>query len=223
LAGIQAAVLGGTFNPVHLGHLYIAQYVRNVFELSQVHFVVAATPPHKSAENILSLTHRYAMVCLATQDCPQSMPSLVELEPPASSFSIDTLGKIAARIQGQVLFIAGGDSLLEVATWYRSEELLAGYNFAFVLRPGFPPGNTGIPSRTAIRPVCDLTGLSAVEARERIARKSGNENRIFLLEAGAPDISSSQIRSLASGGESFAHLIPRSVHEYIRKLHLYGD
>jgi nicotinate-nucleotide adenylyltransferase len=223
LAGFTAAVLGGTFNPIHLGHLHIAQYVKKVFELSQVHFVVAATPPHKAAEDLLSLTHRYAMVCLATQSIPEFTPSLVELEYPASPFSIDTLKKIAARSQGPVLFVAGGDSLREVSSWYRSEDLLAGYCFAFVQRPGYPQETGGEAlSRTELLRICDLTGHFAGDARERIRQETGAGHRVFLLDAGAPDISSSQIRKLASAGASVCDLVPAPVHEYIRKLHLYG-
>jgi nicotinate-nucleotide adenylyltransferase len=218
LGGIKAAVLGGTFNPVHEGHLHIARFVWQVFEVSQVYFVIAATPPHKSLENMVSLTHRYAMLCLATQGIQEFTPSLVELERPASPFSVDTLEKLASRIHGPILFIAGGDSLLEVASWHRGEELLARYHFVFITRPGFPNG-----TRVGTHPVCDLTGLPNDDARERVRAEFSSGHHIFLLDAGAPDISSSRIRKLSSSGEPFQHLVPGPVHEYIRKLHLYGD
>ena len=142
---MKAAIFGGTFNPIHLGHLHIARSVRKLFSLSEVLFVVAADPPHKSRKSLISFQHRYAMVSLATSEEPRFVPSLVELQPHASSYSVDTMRKITRKAgqygRGDIYFIAGGDSLRDVKSWRESEKLLTTYNFIFVLQMRFHFGN----------------------------------------------------------------------------------
>lgn len=221
-------VLGGSFNPVHNGHLHIASAVREAFQLAEVHFVVATNPPHKSERSLLPLAHRYAMVCLATSGVRAFVPSLLELDPPASPFSIDTLGKMTQTrsVAGRdVVFIAGMDSLLELKTWRNSQALLETYSFVFVGRPGFspPPVEKLLPAGTA-RLVVDLRGLGPASRRKKIsACRAAQENRIYLADIGAPDISASTIRQRVRSGSRYEHLLPAPVNAYIKKLHLYGE
>jgi len=224
---VRIGVLGGTFNPVHIGHLHIARNIQELFALSQVHFVVATIPPHKSPEDLIPFTHRYAMVGLAVAGVNSFIPSLVELEPQASPFSIDTMDKLTRRmgLDGSSLyFIAGGDSLLEVKSWRQSEKLLNSYNFVFVVRPGterIVPEEV-VPPKVLPR-VRDFTGLKRVQMRRRIAEEVTGESRIYIVDIGAPNISATRIRSLASAQKSIHRLVPGPVREYIRKLHLYGE
>jgi nicotinate-nucleotide adenylyltransferase len=228
LGARKLGVLGGTFNPIHLGHLQIAQVSRQLFGLDRIFFVVAAAPPHKPLQNLVPLAHRYAMVSLATGGFPFFIPSLIELEPPPSSFSIDTMTKLEQRIQdreAKLYFIAGGDSLMEVSTWKESERLLSSYNFIFVVRPGADPVEAAsvLPAQAAAR-VRDMVGLSRRRLRHRIAEaERSEESHVFLVDIGAPDISASRIRDLASRGEPFRDMVPASVHEYLQKTHLYGE
>jgi nicotinate-nucleotide adenylyltransferase len=220
----RIGVLGGTFNPIHCGHLHIAREVQRLFSLSQVHFVVATVPPHKGPEDLVPFMHRYAMVSLATTGIPGFFPSLVELEPQASPFSIDTLKKLARPAGGNenLYFIAGGDSLHEVKSWRSSEKLLSSYTFVFAMRPGAQgagPKNA-LPSKAARR-VMDLRGLGRNQAKRLIAQQKG-ESRMYLVDVGAPDISATRIRILASAGKSLHRMVPGPVGKYIRKLHLYG-
>lgn len=221
----RIGVLGGSFNPIHLGHLHIAAEIKQLFALSQVHFVVATEPPHKAPEELILFQHRYAMVSLATEGTPSFIPSLVELEPKISPFSVDTMKKMAGyarREKGILYFIAGGDSLAEVKTWRESEKLLNSYNFIFALRPGTGPVNPGdaLPPKCAAR-VLDLTNKSRGTVR-RITNEQGRANRIFIVDVHAPDISATQIRRLVSLKKPVHGLISEPVHEYIRKLRLYG-
>lgn len=221
-------MLGGTFNPIHCGHLHIARSCQRLFSLSQVHFAVAAAPPHKSPEDLIPLLHRYAMVCLATFRKPSFVPSLIELEPPASSFSVDTLGKLARRIDRNkdfLYFIAGGDSLAEVKSWRESETLLNSYSFIFVLRPGTENVDPReVLPEQAISRVRNLAGLSRMQMKRRIAEEErANENRIYILDLDAPDISATRIRFQAGAGESIKSAVPGPVRDYIRKLKLYGE
>lgn len=226
MRGIRVGVLGGTFNPIHLGHLHIARKIQELFSLSQVHFVVATMPPHKSSIGLIAFTHRYAMVSLAVASAPSFIPSMIELEPQSSPFSIDSMHKLARRIGrkgGALYFIAGSDSLLDVNSWRESEKLLNSYNFVFVGRPGIErvvPGDV-LPRNAAAR-VRDLTGLGRARIRHRIAEECTGESRIYLVDVAAPDISATRIRSLAASGKSIRRMVPAPVCEYIRKLHLYG-
>jgi len=228
LGPVKLGVFGGTFNPIHLGHLHLARSVQRLFDLAHIHFVVAAAPPHKAPEKLVPFMHRYAMVSLATAKRPTFSPSLVELEPPCSPFSFHTMAKFAGRQAGassNLYFIAGGDSLLDVGGWHESRELLNSYNFIFVARAGVP-----ILDATAVLPVDvqrrirDLRGLGARQIRWRIrAEDPREENRLFVVDVGAPDISASQIRALVGGAKKYSHLVPPSVCQYIQKLHLYGE
>jgi nicotinate-nucleotide adenylyltransferase len=224
----RLGVLGGSFNPVHLGHIHIAQQSREWFDLARILFVVASVPPHKPPQQLIPFVHRYAMVTLATSGFPGFIPSMVETEPPASPYSMATLAKLAQRygIAGQdMYFIAGGDSLRDVAGWYSAEELLVSYNFIFIMRPGIDAADlsAALPPAAAAR-IVDCRGLDSAAARARVAAElSVPECRIFIIDAGAPDIAASQIRSMISQGRSIDDLVPAQVSEYIQKLNLYGD
>jgi nicotinate-nucleotide adenylyltransferase len=223
----RLGVLGGTFNPIHSGHLHIARYVQKVFSLSKILFVVAADPPHKPQKSLISFAHRYAMVSLATSGEPRFTPSLVELESHASSYSVDTMRKISRSIrseEGEIYFIAGGDSLLEVNSWKESEKLLTSHNFIFVLRPGAKTGNYRdfLPEKAVSR-VCDLTGLSKAGIRRQLEEKQFKKNRLFIVDGDAPNISATRIRNLAAAGKNFRSLVPMPVYSYIQKLRLYGE
>ncbi len=223
---VRIGVLGGTFNPVHFGHLHIARNTQTLFAFSQVHFVVATAPPHKSPGNLIHFTHRYAMVSLAVAGLSSFIPSLMELEPKASPFSIDTMSKVARRMglnNSSLYFIAGGDSLIEVKSWQHSEKLLDLYNFVFVTRPGIEQidPEDALPPKVLPR-VRDLTGLKRSQMQHCIDEEASGKSRIYIVDIGAPDISATRIRTLASAQKSIHRLVPGPVREYIHKLHLYG-
>jgi nicotinate-nucleotide adenylyltransferase len=224
---MRIGVLGGTFDPIHLGHLHIAYRAQRLFGLSYVHFVVAAAPPHKAVEQVIPFSHRYAMVVLATAGFPSFLPSMTELEPPASSFSIHTLGKLALPRRGRrprLYFLAGEDSLQDVANWRASGELLNSYNFVFVTRPGVRtiPAESMLPQKAVAR-LCDLRGVRARDIRRQIEKEQkSNRNRVYIIDVGALDISSTRIRERAVAGKRISHLVPAPIHEYIQKLHIYG-
>lgn len=225
---MKLGVFGGTFDPIHIGHLHLAHRTQRLFGLSQIHFVVATSPPHKSPDQLIPLSHRYSMVCLATSGSATFVPSLLELESPASPFSIHTLRKLDQRYRrkrAELYFIAGGDSLLDVGSWRESQELLTSYNFIFVSRPGIEMVDVAaaLPRRATFR-VHDLRGLGSRQIRRQLQSEGkARDMGIYLIDVDALDISSSQIRTLVSLGKRIHHLVPSSVHEYIHKLHLYGS
>jgi nicotinate-nucleotide adenylyltransferase len=226
LGNLKIGVLGGAFNPIHFGHLHIAKSIQKLFNLSQVQLVVATTPPHKVPEGLIPFTHRYAMVSLAVAGMPSFIPSMIELEPQASPFSVDTMDKLArflAQEKRALYFIAGGDSLAEVKSWRESEKLLTSYNFVFAMRPGVGIADLGdILPEKAVGRVRNLTGLGQVQIRREIAKENVAENRIYIVDVGAPDISATHIRDLVSSEKSIHRMVPKPVCEYVRKLHLYG-
>jgi nicotinate-nucleotide adenylyltransferase len=222
----RVGVLGGTFNPIHFGHLHIAKSIQSLFSLSQVQFVVATTPPHKSLERIIPFNHRYAMVSLAVSGVPFFVPSMIELEPQASPFSVDTMSKLACSLtheERKLYFIAGGDSLAEVKSWRESERLLTSYNFVFAMRPGIRLMDVAgsLPEMAAGR-VRNFTGLGPIQIRRELANEHPKENRIYIVDVDAPDISATRIREMVSSGKSIRRMVPDPVGEYIRKLDLYG-
>ena len=224
---MRIGVLGGTFDPIHLGHLHIAYRAERLFGLSHVYFVVAGAPPHKAVEQVIPFNHRYAMVALATAGFPSFVPSVTELEPPASSFSIHTLGKLARSRLGprpRIYFIAGEDSLQDVANWRASAKLLSSYNFVFVARPGVRtlPVESLLPKKAVTR-LCDLRSVKPGELRRRIEQEQeSNGNRVYVVDVGALDISSTSIRERAVSRKRISHLVPAPIDEYIQKLHIYG-
>ncbi len=226
MGATRLGVLGGTFNPIHLGHLHLAQCATRLFGLDLVYFVVAAAPPHKRLQNLIPLAHRYAMVSLATAGTPSFVPSLIELDPPESPFSIHTLEKFTRLNPGKsIYFLAGGDSLAEVSTWRESGKLLTSYNFVFVTRPGCDSFKTdSVLPAEAIPSVRNLAGLGPRQLRRRIRiEESTPGSKLFIVDVGALDISASQIRRLASCGKGIRFFVPAAVHEYLQKTHLYGE
>lgn len=227
MGGVRLGVFGGTFNPIHFGHLHIARACQRLFSLSQVHFVVAASPPHKCTETLIPLTHRYAMACLATSGMPSFIPSLIELEPQASPYSIDTLKKLAHRIDQKrdvLYFIAGGDSLAEIMSWRENETLLTSYNFIFVMRAGMRKVDPKeVLPRRALARVRNLAGMGRVRMKRQIAEEENSgENRIYIVDLGAPDISATRIRAQIGAGKPVRAEVPIPVCDYIRKMKLYG-
>jgi nicotinate-nucleotide adenylyltransferase len=222
----RLGVLGGTFDPIHEGHLYIARSVQEIFSLSKILFVVAATPPHKPPKTLVDPIHRYAMVSLATAGERCFVPSPIELEPGASPYSVDTMSRIAresGQDPGDIYFIAGGDSLREVKSWRESEKLLTSYNFVFVLRPGSGKGDYRefLPEKAWPR-LRDCPRPDPEEIRLRTEEIRGGTTGLFVVDIGAPDISATEIRQLAASGKDFSGSVPGAVKEYILKMQLYG-
>jgi nicotinate-nucleotide adenylyltransferase len=191
-------------------------------------FVVSQDPPHKQAEKLIPFAHRYAMVSLAVEKEISFIPSMAEMEPEPSPYTIDTMDKLSLiEKRNRFFFIAGGDSLLEVASWRESERLLAEYNFIFVTRPWDGPidAEKCLPA-DAFRRTRDLTGLERKQAKKKIAGEPKEENRIYIVDAKAPDISSTKIRDLVAtkgGDRAVRRMLLPSVRVYIKKLRLYGS
>ncbi len=215
----RIGVLGGTFDPIHLGHLHLARRSLDFFLLDQVHFLVSRRPPHKSPGSITSAYHRFALTAAALEPFPcfHASTAELELEGNASNYTWDTLQAICRENHlppEGLFFIAGGDSFLTVNSWKNYEPLLRTYNFAFFERPEAEIGQDFSHLSAAIR-------RRIVDVRSAPGEVPSFSPAVFLLDTGAPSISSSEIRKRVSQGEDILPLVPEKVHDYIRKYRLY--
>ena len=213
----RIALYGGTFDPVHVGHLEMARRVSQLFEIEKVLFVPAQMAPHKIARPVTEPIHRYAMLALATQDDPELLVSTFELDAPDRRYTVDTVEHFQRTLDKStaLFFIMGAYSWSEITTWRNWERLLAMTNHIVVTRPGYEPA---------------IDHVGAV--RERIIDlRSGeescalNEKGIFFTDVVKNEVSATNIRRLAREGrtEELARLLPGPVLEYIQKYGIYRN
>ena len=205
LTGVKKlGLMGGTFDPVHQGHLAAAEAVRCCFGLEKVVFVPSGCPPHKIDHGIASKENRYLMTELATLSNPYFAVSRVELEREGYSYAIDTVRYFQRLLSpgGRLYFITGADAILDIVSWHAAQELLDCCVFIAATRPGF---------RQEI-------------IRERLKAQLTPEKleKIVAVEVPAMDISSTDIRRRLSEGRTIKYLLPETVEEFIYKNHLYG-
>lgn len=199
----RVGIMGGTFDPIHLGHLVTAEAARSEFALEKVIFVPSGHPPHKRFAKITDKEFRYQMTFLATAANPYFEVSRTEIDRAGESFTIDTVRymKDIMPPDGELYFITGADAILEIVTWKNVHELLDVVTFIAATRPGY-----------------DL-----IELKDRLSKELGNGSldRIIPLEVPAMAISSTDIRTRMSTGRSIKYLLPDSVENFIHKNNLY--
>lgn len=197
----RVGILGGTFDPVHIGHLAAAEAAREALGLERVVFIPAGRPPHKDPAGITPAEHRYRMTVLATAGNPRFRVSRIEIDRPGPSYTVDTLRELAGRLPGcGLVFITGVDSFLDVASWKDAGELFRLSEFAVVSRPGFDGG--------ALERV-----LAGLEEWQRA--------RVHAVGAAGLDVSSRDLRERVRAGRSIRYLVPEAVLAYIEHYGLY--
>jgi nicotinate-nucleotide adenylyltransferase len=214
---VNVALFGGTFDPVHTGHLAAAHAAIKAFELDQIHFAPASVPPHKRNRPLTAYEHRYAMVAIACAGVREFFPSLLEAPEDGAkpNYSLDTVRKMQALLSpgDRLYFIVGADAFWDVPHWHEPVSLLDSCHFIVVNRPGFPIEEIARVLPEELRREKGATATSIALAR----------THVHLLNTVEADISSSNIRQLASKGQSLAGLVPAGVAEYIQKLQLYTN
>lgn len=197
----RIGILGGTFDPIHVGHLMTAEAVRDEFGLDKVIFVPAAVPPHKMDQQVTEARHRYLMTVLATNSNPHFDVSSIEMDRPGPSYTIDTIYELKRQYgeNTDLFFITGADAIAEIPTWDRIEELLGLCQFIAAARPGF------LPNVDNIREYFGELGSA----------------RIHRLETPELEISSTNIRDRVERGFSIKYIVPSTVENYIYKEGLY--
>ena len=216
--GRRIGLLGGTFDPIHNGHLRLADYVLNVLELDSVLFIPAARPPHKGHARVTSFQHRSAMVKIAVRDNPRFFVSDMEAQRSGPSYSVDTLKELRTLLDPGVLlfFIIGMDAFVELNTWKNCQQLLDYADLAVVARPDYPLGlaDQGI----------DRLGRYSFDSVRASWAAPDRLGRIYPVDMPPIAISSTDVRQKAGAGAFLDGLIPVAVAEYIVKHDLFaGD
>jgi nicotinate-nucleotide adenylyltransferase len=217
----RIALYGGTFDPVHLGHLEVARRVSRLFEIDELWFVVAQLAPHKLALPVTPALHRYAMLALATQADPRLLISTFELEAAGRCYTVDTLAhfKSALGESADLFFVMGADSWSEVGTWHDSDRMLEMANHIIVSRPGYNLGVDHIAPALSAR-IVDLRGNAQVSPLSHF----GKGEKIFITDAVMTDVSATDIRrAVRENIGELSDMVAPPVAAYIRKYKLYRD
>jgi nicotinate-nucleotide adenylyltransferase len=212
----KIGLFGGTFNPIHLGHLRSAEEIGESFELDEVIFIPASYPPHKNKGEILPASLRVEMVRLAIIDNPRFALSEVELRRPGKSYSVQTIGHFRQRFgeDAHLYFVLGLDAFLEINTWKDYTALFGLCHFIVMTRPGFEKNFS--PEHLPV----ELEGDFCYDPRKGgYVHPSGFF--IFPKEITALDISSTKIRENFQKGRSVKYLLPSPVEAFIYKNKLY--
>jgi nicotinate-nucleotide adenylyltransferase len=200
---MNIGVMGGTFDPVHLGHLAVAEEARRLLGTSELVFVPAGHPYFKSTVHISPSVHRVKMLNLALAEKPYFKVSLIEIQQSGPSYALDTVLRMKETLGagGEIFFILGWDSLLSLPRWKDPERLMRFSRLVVAPRPGFPKPDVSILEK-------DLPGIS---------------QRVIVMEKPVLDISSTEIRERVSQGLPIDHLAPRAVAGYIKEHGLYAS
>jgi nicotinate-nucleotide adenylyltransferase len=220
----RIALYGGTFDPVHAGHVEVARALCELLALDEVLFIPAVVPPHKRGLRVTPALQRYAMLALATQGEPRLRISTVELDEPAKPYTIETLLRMQSRLGARVslFFVMGADSWMEIRTWREWERVLSLVNHVVVTRPGYGVSTEHVTPAVRER-IVDLRGLRQEEIRGVIERSEGP--KIYVTDAVVMDVSATAIRELARAGRRLevAGLVPPPVADFIEKYKLYRE
>lgn len=228
---MNIALFGGTFDPIHRGHIVIAESATQRFELGRVLFVPAELPPHKQNQTYASFAHRMAMVALATTGHPTFIPSDIEARLYAVSrtpnYSLDTVRRLKTELKkaDKLYFLIGIDAFLDIAKWHRPVDLLRECEFIVANRPGYSLGDIASALPEELRPkpeVLKAAGKSSSGLATSGAVISLAGVTLHLLEDVSEKVSSTQLRSAAaSSGRRLDSYVGETVAEYIRKTRLY--
>ena len=233
---MNIGLFGGTFDPIHKGHLALAAAARDRCELGRIYFVPSSVPPHKSAQPSASFFHRYAMTVLATQDEKTFVPSL--LEAPAEfvledkkaartsavskpNYSIDTIRRLKQSLKkaDHLFFLIGIDAFDDIAKWHEAESLFGECEFIVASRPGYSLADVASALPEKLRP--------RAEATKPFARQPAKGDLVLpgvslhLLDDVNQKVSATEIRQAVKAKRPIRKFVPESVEQYIRKEGLY--
>jgi nicotinate-nucleotide adenylyltransferase len=215
---MKIGLFGGTFDPIHWGHLRSAEEVSETFGLDRVYFIPAAVPPHKRGQTTTPARDRLQMVRLAVAKNPKFSVSTVEISRAGVSYSIDTIREFAATLDknDSLYFIIGLDAFREIGTWKDFADIFPLCNFIVTSRPGSkerdPLKGTGVAVKKLF-----CYDFKSKEYRH----KSGT--RVYFDELTDIAISASEIRALVKEGKSIRYLVPAEVEKYIKRRALYNN
>ena len=237
---MNIGIFGGSFDPIHRGHLALAQAAASRYSLRQVLFVPANVPPHKQKQPLTAFIHRYAMVALATQDEKQFKPSLLEApesvtnyvataapgrpaerSPAAVNYSIDTVGRLKRSLKesDRLFFLIGMDAFKDIAKWHEARALLGECDFIVASRPGYSLRDVAESLPEGLRPPSAVTRPFHKQPAKGDLVLPGVT--LHLLEGVNQSVSATAIRKAAAEGKPLARWLDPRVADYIRKHALY--
>jgi nicotinate-nucleotide adenylyltransferase len=223
---MNIGLFGGSFDPIHRGHLALAQAAAERYSLRQVLFVPANIPPHKQKQPLTPFIHRYAMVALATQDKKEFAPSLLEAatsnaESDTVNYSIDTVRRLKKTLKkaDRLFFLIGVDAFRDIAKWREPHALLAECDFIVASRPGYSLRDVAESLPEELRPPEAVTRPFHKQPAKGDLVLPGVT--LHLLEGVHQSVSATDIRAAAAAGKPLGRWLDPQVAEYIRKLGLY--
>lgn len=213
----RLGVLGGTFNPLHLGHFRAAESVREAMLLDRVLFVPARIPPHKSDPDITPAEDRYCMIQAAMGSESDFEVSRIEIDREGPSYTIDTLRELEKlRPEADIFFITGIDSFHDIQSWWHWKELLESYPFIVHGRPGCVLNG-------AFEAVPEHMRSLLVTLPEGAPPPTEARAKVYLTQIVTLDISSTEVRAMVRRGRSIRYLVPVEVEAFIHSHRLYRD
>lgn len=207
----RVGILGGTFDPIHFGHIGVAEAAEAALSLSRIYVVTANVPPHRR-QPVASPFQRYAMVVLAIGHRPGWRASDLELRLEGPSYTSDTLARYHQRgyEHAELFFVIGADAFADITTWHDYPHILEAANFAVVSRPGL-----------SVTTLADRLPALASRMTTPPSPPGASSPMIFLIDAPTPDVSGTAIRARRTAGESIDGLVPPLVQQYIEQHGLY--
>ena len=205
---MRIAILGGTFDPIHNGHLAAAQSVAETFQVDEFHFVPAFTPPHKTSRQMTSPFHRFAMVALATISIDRFRTSTIEVDALEKRYTVETLEAMKKSFPGaELLFVIGTDMYQEIESWRDYRRLFELAHLVVVNRPGFPFRE-------------DIAAFQILREKKSVTLPA--KTGVFYLPFIEQPISSTEIRDDRRRGANVSQRLPPLVWSYIEKHQLYS-
>jgi nicotinate-nucleotide adenylyltransferase len=222
MGGPRLGVFGGTFNPIHVGHLVLAESFRECLGLDRILFVPAGEPPHKGGRELAPALHRYAMVTLAVAGHPAFGVSDVDVRRAGPSYSVDMLAALADAWPGsRLFFLMGGDTFLDLPTWRTPEGLCAWATLAVGDRAG-TDFDADSPAARVVLQRLGCAGWTRVPDAgwSEVAHAPGH---VLLVPTRSLPVSARELRRRRAAGKSVRYLTPLPVAEYIAQHHLYAE
>jgi nicotinate-nucleotide adenylyltransferase len=230
---MNIGLLGGTFDPIHRGHLALARAAQQRCDLGRILFIPANVPPHKQKQSMASYFHRYAMVVLATAEEKAFVPSLLEApEPmlppskgkaaePRANYTIDTVRQLKRTLKksDRLFFLIGMDAFADIAKWHQAEAVLRECDFIVASRPGYSLADVANALPESMRPRASVTKPFAKQALGGHLAISGAS--LHLLENLHENVSATTIRQAVASKKPLTRFVEPAVAEYIKKMNLY--
>lgn len=219
----RIGLLGGTFNPIHNGHLHIAKKVSQHLHTDFVLFIPSGIPPHKENKKIPAAHHRMAMVRLALSEIPQFKPCDLEVDRAGPSYTIETVEALKQVYPNDPLFfIIGIDAFSQIGTWKEPKRLLTLCNFVLISRPGYPFSNLANFEVFHARDRALFHELDQGK-KEKCQLKISAQTAFYFISIPHSTISATDIRKRILAGEETKNLLPQSVESYIIKNNIYKE